>query len=207
MCAYFRMHYCCNHLAVPSLSLTCRAVLSGHPDNVAPAIYGGLQIGVKFTNSECIPKWTTSQVAIPTGLQCVLFLPNMTTETVTARSILPKSVSRDDAIFNLSRVALLVNALSTCALHNLKIAMDDRLHQPQRADTEQGGHINALIKAAIDAGAHSACLSGSGPAILALTSGAKGTVNNCHWSHRPNYQLSRLTISCFYRGHLHSTTR
>lgn len=160
------------------LNFAC--AIEGHPDNVAPAIYGGLQIGVKFTSGMgCvddaeIPKWITSQVAIPNGLQCVLFLPNATTETVAARALLPTTVSRDDAIFNNSRSALLINALSTGAFHNLKIAMDDKLHQPYRGASEQGSHIYALISAAIRAGAHSACLSGAGPAILALTSGAKG---------------------------------
>lgn len=154
------------------LNFAC--AIEGHPDNVAPAIYGGLQIGVKFTDDCGIPKWTTSQVPIPNGIQCVLFLPNVMTETSTARAILPQTISMNDAIFNTSRVALLVNALSTGALHNLRIAMDDRLHQPHRGEAKHGSHIRPLIQAAIKAGAHAACLSGSGPAILALTSGARG---------------------------------
>lgn len=146
----------------------------GHPDNVAPAIYGGLQLGAKFTDSAGLTRWTSSQVPIPNGIQCVLFLPNQIVETAAARAILPTTVSRDDAVFNLSRVALLVNALATGSLHNLRVAMEDRLHQPQRGSLENGSHILPLIAAAIKAGAHCACLSGSGPAVLALTSGAKG---------------------------------
>lgn len=148
--------------------------LSGHPDNVAPAIYGGLQIGVNFTNGGKIPRWITSQVPIPNGLQCVLFLPNQIAETAAGRAALPDKISCQDAVFNISRVALLVNSFSTGALHNLRVAMDDLVHQPYRAALENGTHIRSLILAAIQAGAHSACLSGSGPAILALTSGAKG---------------------------------
>lgn len=133
-----------------------------------------MQIGVKFTDASGVTKWTTSQVPLPNGLQCVIFLPNQIIETAASRSILSSTISRDDVVFNLSRIALLVNSLSTGRLVNLQIAMDDRIHQPQRNASEEGSHSFPLIAAAIQAGAHCACLSGSGPAVLALTSGAKG---------------------------------
>lgn len=89
-----------------------------------------------------------------------------------------QTVPRADAIFNISRVALLVNALATGALHNLgkcellnliiklcffqAIAMDDRMHQNYRAAVATGKHVFPLIASAIRAGAHGSCLSGSG---------------------------------------------
>lgn len=162
------------------LNIAC--AIEGHPDNVASAIYGGMQIGVKFSTnphqkqpSERIPQWRTSQVALPSDLECVLFLPDNTTKTAEARAILPAMISRQDAVFNLSRCALLVNALVTGAFHNLYLAMEDRLHQPYRS-AAQAKHLDALVDAAVNAGAHAACLSGAGPAVLALTSGSKGDI-------------------------------
>eukprot|EP01012_Entosiphon_sulcatum_P041142 TRINITY_DN54945_c0_g1_i1.p1 TRINITY_DN54945_c0_g1~~TRINITY_DN54945_c0_g1_i1.p1 ORF type:complete len:354 (+),score=50.85 TRINITY_DN54945_c0_g1_i1:22-1062(+) len=143
--------------------------IEGHPDNVAPAIYGGLQIGLH--NGK---RWYTSRARVPHGLQCVLFSPDFQSETKAARAILSPEISRKDAIFNLGRVALIINALASGRLEELSMGMDDKLHQPQRAAINP--HLFPLIEAAKKAGAHGVALSGAGPAVIAITSGASGDI-------------------------------
>eukprot|EP01135_Chromosphaera_perkinsii_P004140 Nk52_evm47s270 gene=Nk52_evmTU47s270 len=149
--------------------LQIAASIEGHPDNVAPAIYGGFQIGV-HTGS----RWFTSRVRIPYGLQCTLFVPDKGCETSEARALLGNDVKRDDAIFNIGRAAMLVHAFFTDRLEDLSIAMDDRLHQPARSQILPA--LYPMIKAATAAGAHGCFLSGAGSTILALTSGRSGDI-------------------------------
>lgn len=138
--------------------------MEGHLDNAAPALLGGCQIVVK--DGERV---ITSQVPLPMGLKAVLFIPDFPISTQKARQVLPKAVSRSDAVFNLGRVALLVNSLATGRLENLNIATKDRLHQTHRKVLFP--QMDDLLQAALQAGALGAFLSGSGSTILALVQG------------------------------------
>uniref|UniRef100_K3WII8 Homoserine kinase n=1 Tax=Globisporangium ultimum (strain ATCC 200006 / CBS 805.95 / DAOM BR144) TaxID=431595 RepID=K3WII8_GLOUD len=144
--------------------------IEGHPDNVAPAIYGGLQLGIHADN-----RWYSSRVQIPDGLQCVVFIPDTTGPTSVARAILPPKVDRKDAVFNIGRAAILVNAFRSGNLDELRYATQDMLHQPQRGEA-QYPHLFPLIEAALAAGAHGCFLSGAGPTVLAITSGRSGDI-------------------------------
>jgi homoserine kinase len=146
------------------------ADIEGHPDNVAPAIYGGCTIGVR--NGEA--GWVVDRVSVPDDLHAVLFVPEKQTDTHESRGGLPVQISRDDAVFNIGRAALLVNALSTGRLEFLKHATEDRLHQPQR--TQAFRPMPHLIAAALNGGAHGAFLSGAGPSVLALATGREVTI-------------------------------
>jgi len=95
--------------------LNMAADIEGHPDNVAPALYGGIQLGIRTE-----VRWTTERVNLPPGLQCICFIPNFIGKTSTAREALPDTISRKEAIFNIGRVAWLVNALATSNLDNLR---------------------------------------------------------------------------------------
>lgn len=143
--------------------------LEGHPDNVAPCIYGGMQLGIH--NGK---RWWTDRVTMPHGLMCVVFCPDHVTETSEARSLLKQHVALEDAVFNSSRAGLLVAAFATNNLEWLRLATEDALHQPQRSPLHT--HLMPLIRAALDAGAHGAALSGAGPAVIAFTSGRAGDV-------------------------------
>ncbi|MDG0866873.1 homoserine kinase [Candidatus Lucifugimonas marina] len=147
------------------------ADIEGHPDNVAPAIYGGCTVGVRNGTD----KWIVDQVSVPEGLHAVLFVPEMLTNTHESRAVLPDMISRTDAVFNIGRAALLVNALSTGRFELLKYATDDRLHQPHR--TQAFKAMPHLIEAAIKGGAHGAFLSGAGPSVLALSTGREVTIS------------------------------
>ncbi|OQR80987.1 homoserine kinase [Achlya hypogyna] len=150
--------------------LQIAAGIEGHPDNVAPCIYGGLQLGI-FTDN----RWYSSRVQIPDGMQCVLFIPETTGKTSTARAILPAKIDRADAVYNIGRAAILVNAFRSGNLPELRHAVQDKLHQPQRGEA-QYPHLFPLIDAALEAGAHGCFLSGAGPSVLAITSGLSGDI-------------------------------
>jgi homoserine kinase len=150
--------------------LQIAAGIEGHPDNVAPVIYGGIQVGIHNGT-----RWVTERVPCPAGLQLVMFIPDFIGKTSDARSVLQPTISREDAAYNISRVAFLVHALCVGNLDNLKWGVEDRLHQPQR-----GGklykYLYPMIEAAENAGAACAYLSGAGPTVMAITAGASGDI-------------------------------
>lgn len=152
--------------ATKKLLLQMAAEQEGHADNVAPAIYGGFQIA--FANNN---QWITQRVSIPNGLQCVLFIPDDEMSTTEARAALPEKIPYADAIFNISRAAMLVNCFATAQFNPLRYAMEDRLHQSYRAHMFP---FEPFIKVALEAGAHGAFLSGAGPTILAICGGTGG---------------------------------
>jgi homoserine kinase len=139
------------------------AELEGHADNVAPALFGGLQVVVRDRSS-----LSRVGVPLPPGLKAVLLIPDVRMPTQKSRKLLPQSLSRTDAVQNASRAALLVAALSQGRLDLLAEATKDRLHQPARSKLLPA--MYAIFDAARAAGAHCAYLSGGGSTICALTS-------------------------------------
>ena len=130
--------------------------MEGHPDNVAPALLGGLVVSV-MAREEII----TKQYEVP-ELTIVIVKPIVEWLTKTARAVLPKSISRADAIHNIGRTTLVVDALHHGDLDLLQKVMDDRIHQPYRLRHISGGM--AAYKTAKQFGA--AALSGAGPSII-----------------------------------------
>jgi homoserine kinase len=104
---------------------------------------------------------------VPPQLKGVLFIPDFEMPTEESRALLPSQISRKDAVYNLGRVALLVNALATGQLQYLRVATQDRLHQPARQSLFPA--MSSFFEAALEAGAWGVFLSGGGPTILALT--------------------------------------
>ena len=153
-----------------SVSLSPRALLDlattieGHPDNVAPALMGGLVAAACEPDGDAL---AVAAVRVPMKLwpQFAVWIPDAELSTHKARGVLPATVSRADAIYNLSRAALLVAALSAGDFEAMREALKDRLHQAQRAPLVPG--FDAIVAAALDAGALGATLSGAGPTILA----------------------------------------
>lgn len=134
--------------------------MEGHPDNVAPALLGGLVISV-MKHDEII----TRRFELPT-MTTVIVKPDVEWPTRVARAVLPKSVSRADAIYNIGRTALVVDALRKGDLDLLQKVMEDRIHQPYRLRHITGG--TAAYKCAKQFGA--AALSGAGPSIIVFVS-------------------------------------
>ncbi len=141
--------------------LTLATKLEGHPDNVAPALFGGLSIA-----------WVTPEgpqhkkLTVHRGVSLLVAVPrDLTMSTTAARSLQPDTVPHEDAVFNVSRSALLIAALiqSPELLH---AATEDKLHQDYRAEAMP--ETSALIRRLRDEG-FAAVVSGAGPSVLVLT--------------------------------------
>jgi homoserine kinase len=136
--------------------------LEGHPDNVAPALLGGLTIVVSGESGPVV-----EPIDVP-ELQVVVVLPIFSLSTSEARSTLPRAVPMADAVFNIGRVALLIKALERGDHENLALAMEDRLHQPYRLPLIPG--MSEAFNAGRRAGAAAVALSGAGPSLIAFAS-------------------------------------
>lgn len=137
--------------------------LEGHMDNIVPALIGGLTLAYKTGQGEI--KW--ARIKTPLDLRIVLAVPEFTLNTKEMRKVLPQKVTLSQAIFNLSRSALLVNALQNSDWEVLVEAMEDRLHQPYRTPFIPG--IEDIFSQIKKTGLAGVALSGSGPSIVSLT--------------------------------------
>lgn len=134
--------------------------MEGHPDNVAPAIFGGITVSIMTEQGA-----QSLMLPAPQSLRLVVAMPELELSTHLSRQVLPSSVPLSDAVFNLSRAAYWVAALCAGDLTALGYALDDRLHQPYRAPLIPG--MEQVLQAARDAGAIGATLSGAGPCMMA----------------------------------------
>ncbi len=136
--------------------------IEGHPDNVVPALLGGCRLaasGVERAWEVCRLPWHGEIVP-------VVAIPDFELSTAEARSVLPQTYSRADAVFNTAHLGLLIRALDSGNPHWLRAALQDRIHQPYRTQLIRG--FGAVEAAAIAAGAHGLVISGAGPTLLAL---------------------------------------
>ncbi len=147
--------------------LSMAVAMEGHPDNAAPALWGGAVLTV-FDEGRIDGPATVVPFAVPAGWRAALYIPDLVIPTSKARAILPASIPRADAVFNHGRTALLAAAFSMGRPDLLRVAMQDRLHQPYRAGIFP--QMEALIRAGLEAGAWGACMSGAGSSILAIAS-------------------------------------
>jgi homoserine kinase len=144
--------------------LQIAADLEGHPDNVAATLLGGFVVSATLPSGGVVARSTRW----PEAWRLVVATPELTLETRRARSILPDHVSREDAVFNVQRTALLVQAVATADHLALREAVRDRLHQPYRAPLVPG--LERAL-AWCDPSILAVFLSGAGPSIAAVVSG------------------------------------
>ena len=137
--------------------------IEGHPDNVAAALLGGFVI---VTGGAAEGDWQVLRLDPPAGLRAVVFVPERELPTSRMRAALPDSVPRADAVHNLGRAAMLAAAMAHGDLELLSAMCGDRLHEPYRAALYP--EFPSLQKAALDAGAFGAALSGAGSTVIAL---------------------------------------
>lgn len=136
--------------------------LEGHPDNVAPALFGGLTIAWVDERGPQHKK-----LLVHRGVSPLVFVPEFTMSTKVARSLQPLQVPREDAVFNVSRSALLIAAL-TQSPELLQAATEDKLHQNYRASAMP--ETDRLVRA-LRAEGFAAVVSGAGPSVLVLADG------------------------------------
>jgi homoserine kinase len=149
--------------------LTLGARAEGHPDNVAAALLGGLTVSCSSERGV-----VALSLPVPPDIAWVTLIPETESSTREARAVLPTTLSRADAVFNVQRVSLLLAALSVGRAELLELAMDDRIHQPYRARLFPW--MRAVQDAARQAGALGSVLSGAGSTILAAVQGPPDAV-------------------------------
>jgi homoserine kinase len=135
--------------------------IEGHADNVAAALYGGITLAVPTGGPVQLRRFRVPEAWVP-----VVFIAQRESRTHQMRAALPDAVPHRDAVAQAGRSALLATAVITSDAGLLKVAMDDRLHQPYRLPLLNGSAD--LITAAYEHGAAGACLSGAGPSVLAI---------------------------------------
>ncbi|WMT55970.1 homoserine kinase [Truepera radiovictrix] len=135
------------------------AALEGHPDNVAPAVYGGFTVSAKRDGDG----YLTQVLALPARWRLLFAVPDFELLTSAARAVLPSRYGRDDAVFTASRCALWTTAVALDRPELLGVASQDRLHEPFREPLIPG--LAACRRALLGAGASAAFLSGAGPTL------------------------------------------
>lgn len=141
--------------------------IEGHPDNVAPAIFGGFTVSVMSGGDV-----QTFSFMPRIKLKLIVTVPDFELSTRLARKVLPKNVALKDAIFNVSRASMLVAALVKGREDLLPFAFDDALHQPYRQKLVPG--MTEVFTAAREAGALGAAISGAGSCLIAFTAAGGG---------------------------------
>ncbi len=137
--------------------------IEGHPDNVAPALLGGVTVSYMAYGKAGSLRFLPAK-----ELRFIAAVPSEPLSTAKARQAIPETVSHKDAVFNAGRCALLVSALLTGEYRFLPDALEDRLHQPYRMPLING--TQAVFKAAKNAGAYGAIISGAGSTLMAYAS-------------------------------------
>ncbi|MEI0604815.1 homoserine kinase [Brachyspira alvinipulli] len=175
-----------NKLSIEDDILNMSVQLEGHPDNVSPAILGGIISGVVRKNED----FKYVKINPPKNLKAIVAIPNFHLSTEIARNALPKEISFKDAIFNISRAALLTSALSSNRLDLLEVATDDKLHQDYRAKFIPG--LKDLFKQAKDSGAYSVTISGAGSSILALVKNDEKVIKKVSESMKNSFSKKKI---------------
>ena len=140
--------------------LDLAVALEKHPDNVTPALFGGLTVTCSVDG-----RLHVDQLKMP-PISVAIVLPKFDLPTAAARAALPAVVPMADAVFNIGRMGMLIPALLNSDFNKLSIAMQDRLHQSYRLPLIPG--MAAAFDAAKEAGAKAVTLSGAGPSLAAF---------------------------------------
>lgn len=142
--------------------LRLATAIEGHPDNAAAALLGG------FVVTAALPDGVEAlRFDAPRDLRAILFIPDLRLPTDDMRKVLPAKVPREDAVANLTRVAVGVAGIASGRFDLLRVVTVDRLHEPYRAKTFP--QLPKLVEAARGAGAIGACLSGAGSTVIAFS--------------------------------------
>ncbi len=150
------------------------AKIEGHPDNTSPALSGGLV-------ASAMEGERVYSVSVPVSdkIRFALMIPPFELKTEKARAALPKAYSREDAVYNLSRSGLMTASLFSGELHNLRVAVQDRIHQPYRSGLIE--HYDDVFRMSYELGSLGTYVSGAGPTIIAMidSENAQAFGKNC----------------------------
>ncbi len=138
-----------------NMSVECE----GHPDNVAPAFKGGMVVGASEGK-----RFEYVKIDVSDKLEFLALIPDFPLSTADARAVLPRAYTKEQSVFNCSRVALLVASMMSGNFNALSIAMQDEIHQPYRKILIPG--MESILKAAVEFGSYGGYLSGAGPTLM-----------------------------------------
>lgn len=141
--------------------LAVASELEGHPDNAAPAIFGGMTAALTDDG-----KVIAEKLGVHEKYRFCVFIPDYRTSTEESRKILPQVYAKIDAVFNLAHVAMVIASMASGEEKHLRLALDDRIHQPYRLPLNK--EADRIREIAFECGACGFCLSGSGPTCLAV---------------------------------------
>ena len=135
--------------------------IEGHPDNVAPALIGGMVVAITEENKTFYDK-----INLKGGLKFVAIVPNFRLSTEKARGVLPKEITLKDGVYNVSRAALMVSSFTSGKYDLIKYACKDAFHQNYRSQLIPG--FEKVYNKSYELGALGCYLSGAGPTIMAI---------------------------------------
>lgn len=137
------------------------AKIEGHPDNTTPALTGGLV-------ASAIDAGKVYSVTVPVskGISFAVMIPPFELKTELARKALPDKYTRQDAVFNLSRSALMTASLFSGSMENLRVAVSDKIHQPYRFSLIKGADY--VFRISYELGSFGTYISGAGPTIISI---------------------------------------
>lgn len=135
--------------------------IEGHPDNIAPALFGGLVTSIMEDGFVYY-----NHINIENGIKFVALVPDFILSTKDAREVLPSQIPYKDGVYNVGRTAMVLSALSNGRFDLLKYGLKDKLHQPYRGRLIKG--FDEIFDKSTDLGALGVYLSGAGPTIMAI---------------------------------------
>jgi len=136
-------------------------LVEGHPDNAAPCMFGDFTAALLDNGKAKLAEYKVSK-----KLRFFVLIPNFEVSTAKARAILPKTYSKEDAVYTMSRLGVLIKALETGKHELLESALDDRIHQPYRKNLIP--KYDDVYNLAKSAGADGMVISGSGSTLLVV---------------------------------------
>ena len=166
--------------------------MEGHPDNVVPALIGGCRLAATAATG-----WSIADIPWHDSIVPVVAIPDFELSTAEARSVLPTTYSRADAIFNTAHLGLMIRGLETGNPEWLIAGLTDKIHQPYRQKLITG--YADVESAVIAAGGYGMVISGAGPTLLAITTathaGAVATAMTEAWAvHQIQVQARSLQL-------------
>ena len=146
--------------------LDIATTIEGHPDNVAPCIYGGLTINMMIDENNQ-KRVISNKIDIVDDIHFTVIIPNYKTNTEEARKILPKELPLPKVVENTSHALLLINALKNNDLQNLNLFINDNIHVPYRKELIKD--YDSIKELCYKNGAKGFTISGSGPTMLVIS--------------------------------------
>ena len=135
--------------------------MEGHPDNVAPAIFGNAVASILKDDQVYLEEFEVSN-----NFKFLAIIPDFKLPTKEARDALPKTYSKEDTVFNLSRLSMVILSLISGNEENLRVALDDKIHEPYRLKLIP--EIDEIEKIIDDSNALGHYLSGAGSTIMVV---------------------------------------